>query len=692
MNTQKRSAISFTAMVAALLAAAGSAVAEDDEVAALTRPESTADVGVGYVSRDNQRFGQYTGLREDQVYGLANMEWVNRVEATGTWSKLTGRNLGFSDRELRFEHNRQGDWGYFVEYGQTPRYEPYTANTAVGGIGSANLSVPATATSGNPVQLKTEREIAGLGFDKIWSGGLNAQVRFRNEEKDGARLFARGTTGGAGLFQFTPEPINSTTRQLEATVGYTDEKLQLSGGYYGSWYNNHFTALNIAETGGTTGLSGFTPIGLPPDNDSHQLFLSGGYTFAPVTRGTFKLAYSRASQNDTFIVPSLPGDSGLNGRVSTTLAQFGLTAQPVSKLSLLANLRYENRDDETPERLYSSLATGTSTFDGKYEPRSIKTTAGKLEASYPLPLDLRLTGGVDREVKERSISRVRVVSAREETDETSYRLELRRSLSETVTGAVSYVRSERTGSDFLTTVLNNGTAGSNLIAPVYLADRDRDKVRLSVNWAPTEPLSFQLMADYARDEYGAPRTAQQLGPRSGKAQLYSLDASYAFSEAWQGSAWISRNDNRLDQATCVAATGSPSACPNTTGSPIWQAKLRNLGDAVGLGLRNNPTAKIEVGADLQYSKIQDEFKQQAITSGATVNSLPDINTRLTSVKLFTKYALQRNAGVRVDYIFDRFHTDDWTWTTWTYTDGTRLTQEPTQTVHFVGVSYYYRWQ
>jgi len=53
---------------------------------------------------------------------------------------------------------------------------------------------------------------------------------------------------------------------------------------------------------------------------------------------------------------------------------------------------------------------------------------------------------------------------------------------------------------------------------------------------------------------------------------------------------------------------------------------------------------------------------------------------------------QKNTGVRLDYIFDRFKTDDWTWPTWTFADGTTLTQNPSQKINFLGVSYYYKFQ
>ncbi len=688
MNSRKHSVFPLTAIAAALLVAFGPAgAAEGDDITELTKPESTVSVGAGYVDSDGARFGQYTGMHKSGGYGLFDADIVKRDDVSGTWFKLNGRNLGLDNRELKLEHNRQGDWGYYLDFSQTPRYEPFTVNTAVTGIGSANLTIPAVSTVGTPVQLKTKREAIGLGFSKWLMGDFDVQVRFRNEEKDGERLFARGITGGAGLFEFAPEPIHSTTRQIEATLGYTGKQLQLSGGYYGTTYDNKNTALNFA--GGNPGFSNggnlnnmINPIGLPPDNQSHQLHLSGGYNFTLATRSTFKVAYTRATQNDAFItgvnVPLAPGSgANLDGRVDTTLVQAGITARPMPKLTLLANLRYEDRDDRTPVRLYNTLSGDLSTHNGENEPRSIKKTSGKLEANYALPMNFRLTGGVDYEEKDRSASPVRTVSHRNKTDETSYRVELRHSMSENVTGALAYVHSDRGGSDFLTTLLKNGTAGSNRIAPIHLADRKRDKVRLSVNWTPTERLGLQFMLEEAQDNYSA-RDALDLGPQKGKAQNYSVDASYMFTEAWQATAWASHNDNRMDQTS------------RTSTLQIWAAALRNRGDAFGLGVLGKPKARLEIGSDLSHSDITDEYRQQAIT-GAAITSLPDVSTQLTSLKLFGKYALQKNAGVRLDYIHDRFSTNDWTWTTWTYTDGTTLTQSPTQKTNFLGVSYYNKW-
>jgi len=686
---RSRDAFRLTGIAAALLAGLAPAQAPAQNVEPLvpygaSTAASSASVGIGYTPDDSRRFGQYNGVTESGVYGLFDFNLVRRDDETGTWQHLFGRNIGLDNRLLRWEQNRQGNWGYFIEFSQIPRYEPLSINSAVGGIGTANLFIPTTPTSGGPVELKTRRDAIGLGFSKAFASNWEVQVAFRNEEKEGTRLFGRGTTGAGpafGNFEFGPEPINSTTRQLDAKVNYTTSDLQLSGGYYGTFFDNHHNSLNF--TGGQASLATFTPVGLPPGNESHQVYLAGGYGFSPTTRANFKLAHARATQTDSFIpgVPLAPGIGGnLDGRVDTTLAQAGISARPMPKLGLLADLRYEDRDDKTPVRVY--ITPASSTHDGTNEPRSIRTITGKLEANYALPHQLRVSGGIGYEEKKRNTSAVRVVSFRETTDEISYRAELRRMMSETLTGAVSYVHSIRDGSPWQLTTQTSGVVGSNLIAPIHLADRTRDKVRLALNWNPIAPLTLNFQVDNAWDDYKT-RDGSSIGPMEGSAQNYAIDADYVFSEQWRATAWYSRNNTKAEQTTCPGASSS-----GVCGAQTFQATVKNLSDNVGIGVRGKPAGMIEIGADLSYSDIKDEYQQQALI-GAPVASLPNVDTKLTRLNLFGRYALQKNSGVRLDYIYDRYKTDDWTWSTWLYADGTALS-DPNHTVHFAGVSYYHR--
>jgi MtrB/PioB family decaheme-associated outer membrane protein len=691
MDTHTR--YNFPLAVALLMAFWATAqAADEEEIARLVKPESTVSLGAGFVNSDNQRFGQYNGLNQRGAYGLVDAEAVQRDDETGTWLKFSARNLGLDDRELRFEQQRQGDWGYSIDYSQIPRFNPLTVNTGLTGIGTPNLTL-----NGGPlqnVQLSTERKRTTFGFDKLLPGGFDFQLRLRNEDKDGARMYGQGTDNAPAAINFLADPIHQNTRQLDATLGYTGERLQLTGGYYGTWFDNQNTSLNITGTGVAPSVAVFSLMTLPPDNQSHQVYLSGGYGFTPTTRGTFKIAYTHQTQDDTFVVPSAGGQTNLGGRLDTTLLQAGLTSRPMPKLSLLANVRYEDRDDKTPVFVYFTGATATSTLDGTNEPRSLRSITGKLEASYVLPMGFRFTGGANYEVRQRNEIAVRSLGFRDETDEIAFRAELRRSISETVTGALAYIRSDRYGSPFLTNLRNGGTFGSNFIAPLYLANRVEDKVRLTTNWEATEKLSLQFVVDGARDAYNS-RTAQELGMRSGKVENYSADAAYALSEKWQATAWYSRNDTHSQQADCVGAAivGGVYVCPASAASPIWAAELSNVSDSFGIGLRGKLSGKLDVGANFQYSTIRDRYLLSALNPAtAATGSTPDISTRLTNLKLFARYAVRKNMGVRFEYIRDQFKTDDWTWTNFLYSDGTTVIQNPNQTVNFFGMSVYFTWQ
>jgi MtrB/PioB family decaheme-associated outer membrane protein len=404
-------------------------------------------------------------------------------------------------------------------------------------------------------------------------------------------------------------------------------------------------------------------------------------------RGSFKLAKATATQTDAFPVPpTTVARDNLDGRVDTTQAQLGLSARPLPKLSLLANLRYEDRDDKTPIDTY--LVTGvsaTSTFDGTNEPRSIKTTFGRLEATYAFPAGIRGLAGIDYEEKKRNQFRVRSVSNREKTEETTYRLEARRTLGESLTGSIGVAHSERGGSDFLNNILNGGGPGSNKVAPVHLADRERDAVRLTLGWTPTEQLSFQLRADAAKDDYDT-RNFEELGLRDGKANLLSLDAGYRISEAWDVNAFVAHATNKLRQAVC-SSPANGAACT----SPITEMRPEHTSEGFGVNLNGAIRANLKVGAELTYFDFNDQYALSA-SSGVQPAALPDINTKITTLRLFADYALQRNSGIRAQWIHDAYKTDDWTWQQWTYSDGTRVTQEPKQEVDFIGLSYYYRFQ
>ena len=675
MSARSGGKFRLTAMAAAMLAVGAVWADErDDQIAALKRPDSEVSVGAGYVSDDNTRFGQYNGMTKEGLYLLFDARIRQRDDATGTWTNITGRNLGLESRELRLDQSKQGDWGYFIDFSQTPRYSPYTALTRLTGYDSTTQTVNGAATA-SQLELKTERKTLNAGVDKWVNSRWDVRLGTRYEEKTGRRLFGRSGT------DFLVDPIDYRTQLYEASVGYRGDKGQFTGGYYGTNFVNNKNHIDVI---GGTG-AGFSPIALPPGSQSHQANLAGGYSFTPTTRGTYKFAYTHQTQDDSFIDVSTTGRTSLGGVVDTKFGQLGLTARPTSGLTVVADVRKENRDDKTPVVDYFPI-TVTGTATGVNEPRTTHSTVGKLEATYLLPAAFRLIGGYDFDQRRRNTSDVHVVSYRETTTENTLRMELRRSLSETVNGSIGYAHSKRGGSEWQTTLTTTGT-GSNLLQPLHLADRERDKVRATVGWTPTEKIDLQGRVEYSKDKYGG----RTLGLQDGTGQFYSLDGAYRIAESWQILGWFSREDTRANLLDCASAAGSNSgditACPNTPASPIWTAHLRNVSSAIGIGLKGKPTGQLELAADFQLSDDRGEFRNGPTPAGVT--SVPDTKYTRSVTKLTATYAMQKNTGVKLQYIHDRFSTNDWTWDTWTYSDGTRILPNSQQKVDFIAATVYY---
>lgn len=695
--------LKLAALAGALAVAFGPARAQDAAVAELTRPDSFVSIGGGYWSGDRPHQGIYDGMRDEGGYGLLDAYISRRDAATGTWFTLDARNLGLETRELRADWLRQGNMGVFLEYSRTPRDNPYTFLTGVQGIGTSTLRVPAVANPGlTAVELASVRDATGLGFNKFFGSGFQLRVNFKNEDKTGTRQWGRG-----GAPEFAVEPIDSNTRQLDAILSYVGKNFQIEGGYRGSWFTNDIQIVDTALTTGAAATQYF--LSQPLDNQAHQAFVNGGYNFTPSTRGTFKVSYTRATQDETIPVGAgvavfAGAPTHLDGQLDNTLVQAGVTSRATKDFSWLANIRYYESAEKTPQYRIVQPAGGCGTCVDT-TPLTFKTITGKLEGTYRLQPGLSLIGGLEATTQDRNVpfgnlnasgvDNQRYVPWRSTLDETTLRLQLRRSLSATANGSVAYLHSSRKGSSYTTA----NEAEANEINPIHIADRERDKLRVMVDWMATDALTLTFNGEGAWDDYGT-SAARPYGLRDGTAMSFSFDAAYALSDAWQINAWYARDNTKATQVGQRAATGTAAAAEK-------EAELEDIGDTLGAGLRGTLMPRLRVGADVLYVKNVNKYPEAVTLVGAgtlypagITGPLPDIKNELTRFKLFAAYGVQKNADIRVDYIHERWHTDDWSWlfangTTFTYgttTDGTQVTQSPKQSADFLGVRYIYRFQ
>jgi len=733
MRTPKQvCGVSRTLIALSVFAAFGPARAQD--IGELTAPGNSVTVGVGVASgdeKDRARFGMFNGLRRNDVNGLFGFSYVDRDSDSGKWLTLEGRNLGLDNREVGLSYRKLGDFKFWAEYSELVRHDPRTINTALQGARTTTPTVVLLPRpgAGGDLNLELKRKSISLNAEKWFGGNVQLEVNFKNEDKDGARLFGRGfactsaalpgclgptatATGWALLM--VPEPVNSTIRQLDAKFNYSGKGLNLSGGYYGSFYTNANGNLTpnipgvLANGVGTplplaTGLQGVLglPIALWPDNQAHQVFIGGNYAVTPKTRVNFKYSYTHATQDENFLAMGLTGapagQASLNGVINTTRAQVGFTSNPLDKLSLNGNLKYDERNNNTPIALYN--LEGTSTFtNGTPSPKKLD---GKLEGTYRLPANFSATAGVFYDTDDHGTwtptdSAGGISGIRQKLEEKGYRLELRKAMSETFTGWLSYSSARRSGvSSWLqpnalpatgvTPVSDSVIFNRTAIFPFIYEDRTRDKWKLMANWSPMEKLSLQFFVEDGIDHYSGPTTQ---GLDDTAMRMYSADATYQLADNWKLGAYVSRG-----QQTVHAG--------HSTG---YDATLQDTSDSVGINLVGRVSARLQLGADLTYLNDQLKYGQTQAPGESATNALflneqgglPDVTYRLLRLKLFGEYALDKTSYLRLDLIHQRTSFNEWTYNfngvPFTYSDNTTLNSVQDQRVTFVGVSYVIRFK
>lgn len=746
-TSEKRLRFSHTAIALAVLAVIGQAQAQE-----ASPPQSSVSIGGAFVNGDDAdraRWGMYNGLREDSAYGILDFLYSNRDPASGLWTSIEGRNLFLDNREVNFTARKPGDWKIVADYSEIVRSSPYTINTSLQGAGSTAPTVSRLETpgTGQDMYTETKRKAVSLFGSKWFGGAVQFEAGLKSEDKDGSRMFGKGfacsatwrtagscaTSTSQWALLFTPEPIDSTINQAEAKLTFAKDGLLLTAGYYGNLYTNRNSTLtpNVTGTSLNSPLGAATaldtglrttlnlPLALPPDSQSHQFYLLGNYRFTPTTVANFKYAYTHATQDEDFgadgFYDAPPGRSNAGAEMNTTLAQAGITARPMPKLTLLANVRYEDKKDETPVDYYNIEGGPTTLFTNS--PADKKRVTSKVEGSYLLPGGFRATVGFDRDSVDhgefQSTSAVAGLSGlKQKTKEDGYRLELRRSLSDSLTGFISYVSSDREGdSPWLkptpgglangargvieanddpscvppaAPALNNCIYNRTGIFPNVFEDRERKKVKAMLNWMPSDDVSVQFLAEDGEDEFTGPTTK---GLSEAGMNIYSVDASFRVSDDWS--------------LTGYASTGESTY--NVAHSSAYMVRVEDTNVAIGAGLKGKVSERLRVMADLTYTRDKVKYPQELDQNASAANiaylastgGLPDVTYKLTRLTLRGDYDLSRQSMIRVVLGYEKSDFNEWTWqwngNSFLYSDNTTVFAQENQSVTYGGVSYTYRW-
>ena len=628
---------------------------------------SDIELGIGYVSNDAYYFGRYNGLQTEGAYLVGDIDAKKFNEEGRFWS-IRGTNLGLESRYLRLEGGLQGSHKFFLEWSELPNYRNNTGYTPFNGDGTNNLTLPPgyidtsdidTSLHGFDVQTKRDRVTAGASF--VAKQRWLFDIDYSHENKQGidvaggATITASGQTLGGTYTSLLPEPIDYDTDLVNATLSYVGDDGQLDLTYHASFFNNTYASLTWQDPFSQfTGVSDGS-MSLAPDNEFHQLSLTGGYTLPYRSRITGVLSLGRMTQNQQFQpytisnIPTtpLPADS-LDGEVWLANAQLKLSSRPITKLRINADLRYDERDNQTPVNTYGYVILDGRPGSGvTNNPFSYENSRINLDANYRFNAITSLLGGY----KYNKMKRSNFDAGREETDENTVFAKLKLKPHATVDLELSGEVSSRDGSAFEQPGYQNP-----LMRKYNLADRDRTMVGALIGYMATEKLYLGVRANYSEDDY----TETQIGLTEGNQSTATADFSYTPVNnvtTYGYYTWDNIQSSQNGEDVTQAGGGPGGTAVPTTGP--WQADFDDTFNTVGVGAKWTNLGKWGLGADLIYSKAVNQIDMEHQDPSITEDQFPNNLTEMYSIKLWTDYNYSKRLVCKFGYWYEDYIVDNW---------------------------------
>ena len=686
---------------------------------------SEVEIGVGFSTVDSFKFGEYNGLEDDGAFAIGNIKLRKNAEiddADNNYWEFFGTNLGLDSRNIFMEYSHDGIYGeysknsaysLFFEYDQIPHNQFEDGRTPFNGAGTTNQTlpagwVPAQTTAGlttllaslKTVQLETERQRFGGGFK--WKPLNNWQVKgnYRHEDKEGSDPFGAifGNSGGNPRGSIIAIPINYDVDEFNISLSYTGMKAQVSLDYHLSLFDNNDTSVFFAnpfsipfrganpQWAAGSGFPGVGQLGLFPDNQAHQINLSGGYNFTPKTRATATVSYSRWLQDETFLPFSnihaaaipLPRTS-LDGDIATLFANINLFTRVSNKLDLKLRYTYDDRDNKTPRDIYVRIAGDSQIQNGLISASArqnwtydLEKHKVELDGNYRITPRTRMSLGYEYETKDRNFSEVA------DTDEHTGKIKISSNPIDYASGWIKYSHSVRNGSTYvsnqpfldghnpayLATLAGSALFENDfLMRKFHLADRDRDMLSGAISAYPIETLTFSLSGSYKRDDYDD----TQIGLQESKNTMVTLDLNYQPNDIINAYAWISRENYQYDQRGFRRDGDNFGPGDNRfaeAGEDFWTTDTEDKIHTFGTGIDWNVIEdKFNLKLDFTYSQATTEYTQMggpALTGNNIPIPLPTVDTDLLNVSLTGDYKVKESMTARVKYMYENFSTTDFT--------------------------------
>ena len=618
--------------------------------------KAEVSVGATQVSNDAARFGNGTGYDEEGTY--ANVDGEGRYDGDGMQMRWYAEDLGLESRNLSIEGGKQGKFDLALKYSELPYRLFDSTSTIFAQSGDELLSpggwVPGPVTSAFTEldssllsqDIGTDRQILEFGANVVASQSVSLFADYRRQQRDGVDVMPASFFTVAS---YLPRPIDDYTDELEAGVSYKSGDFNVALAYFGSYYRNELDSLTwdnpyLPFPGAERG-----QLALEPDNDFHQVSLSGGY-FARAMNTTivFSAAVGEGEQtqsllpytiNSTISAPALPV-SALDGKVDTNNFALTITSRPFDKARVKFSYRSDERDNQTPVSAWSRVITdiGNSGDVENNVPYSFDRRRLSLSASYRLWDTVKILGGYDRTELDRDYQEVA-----EQTEDYGWgKLQWRPNayIDIALRGGAGKREVDRYDEDVALSL------GQNPLMRKYnLAYRYRSFGELSASFSlPNAPISAGITYLYADDEY----TKSLLGLKESRDARYSADVSWSISE----------------NASVYITGGGEMIEANQFGSEQfswadWRANHEDEFSHIGGGFRVLSIGdKVDVELDFTHSEGETDIVLSDF-GPAPVDALPRLESSMDSLSLDFEYTASDRLDVNLVVRYEQFETKDW---------------------------------
>ena len=614
------------------------------------------DIGVGYVSDDSYKFGEYNGLYKQGAYFIGDADLRVRGEDAKYWD-IRATNLGLDSRSISIEGGKQGSYKLLFSYDELPHYISDSTVTPFLGVGSNNLTLPASWVRGTSTatmtdlsnslhdqNLETKRKRLGLGATLIASGNWQYAVNFRRESREGTQAV------GSSFFFNSAQlvmPVEYVTQQIDVSASYARDKLQAKFAYYGSLFSDDNTALTWQNPYSSANGADSGQLALPPDNEFHQIMASLGYDVSEKVRATGEIALGRMTQNANFLAPTvntslagypfaLPRNS-LDGEVDTTNVNLKLASTLTPDLRMNLAYIYNGHDDKTPQAAYTWITTDSlvNAVTRTNLPYSFTQTKLKFDADYRFTGSTKLTAGIDNDVNKRTYQEV------SNTTENTYWAKVKTRAPKNVEVTLQMAHAVRDVGNYEVLPWLN-PAENPLLIKYNMADRDRDQGALRIELLGLEDMTIGFGIDYAKDNY----TNSVVGLTESKDITYSADATAILSE--KTNLYVYLNHEKINSTQLGSSTAT---------TPDWTGQNEDTVNTLGLGVKHTfIEKKLNVGADYNVTKSRGKV---LVDTGAVGAGFPDNTVDLQTLKLYATYQMRDNLSLKGTFVYERFDSTNW---------------------------------